>query len=191
MNEVGAKEKDKKDKDEQELVHINVHVGVFFDGTNNNANNNKWYEWFETAGSVEKSHAYNNTIVLDKERKISNPAILSALYTSKSSNNSEQSTDKYLHLYIEGSGTKGYQMKNSAADFVLNNGKPVNGLGFGLGPTGVVAKVSKAIKYISTRIEAEEINKSTVIDKIHFYVFIFVPGCSQCRRTRWSLAQRI
>lgn len=181
MNEVGAKEKDKKDKDEQELVHINVHVGVFFDGTNNNANNNKWYEWFKTAGSVEKSHAYNNTIVLDKERKISNPAILSALYTSKSSNNSEQSTDKYLHLYIEGSGTKGYQMKNSAADFVLNNGKPVNGLGFGLGPTGVVAKVSKAIKYISTRIEAEEINKSTVIDKIHFYVFGFSRG-SACAR---------
>lgn len=181
MNEVGAKEKDKKDKDEQEVVHINVHVGVFFDGTNNNANNNKWYEWFKTAGSVEKSHAYNNTIVLDKERKISNPAILSALYTSKSSNNSEQSTDKYLHLYIEGSGTKGYQMKNSAADFVLNNGKPVNGLGFGLGPTGVVAKVSKAIKYISTRIEAEEINKSTVIDKIHFYVFGFSRG-SACAR---------
>ncbi len=181
MNEVGAKEKDKKNKDEQEIVHIKVHVGVFFDGTNNNANNNKWYEWFKTSGSVEKSHAFDNTIVLDKERKISNPAILSALYVSKSSNNTDQSNDKYLHLYIEGSGAKGYQMKNTTADFLLNNGKPVTGLGFGLGPTGVVAKVSKAITYISSRIEAEEINNNTVIDHIHYYVFGFSRG-SACAR---------
>lgn len=181
MNEVGAKEKNHQNKDEQEDVHINVHIGVFFDGTNNNANNNKWYEWFKTASSVEKSHAYNNTITLDKTSKISNPAILSALYITKDRINSEDSNDKFLHLYIEGSGTKGYQMKNQAADFLLNNGKPVNGLGFGLGPTGVVAKVSKALTYIATRIEAEELNKKTIIDKIHYYVFGFSRG-SACAR---------
>ena len=35
MSEVGAKEKDKRDKDEQEGIE-HIHIAVFFDGTSNN-----------------------------------------------------------------------------------------------------------------------------------------------------------
>ena len=45
MNEVGAKENDKNLISETSVVNIQVHIGVFFDGTNNNANNNKWYDY--------------------------------------------------------------------------------------------------------------------------------------------------
>ena len=181
MNEVGAREKDKENKNETSVVHIEVHVGVFFDGTNNNANNNKWYDWFRFTNSVEKDHALNNTIIPDKNKKISNPAILSALFVSKDNNHTQEDIhEKYLHVYIEGSGANGFQAQNQLLDIVVN-GKPVNGLGFGLGPTGVVAKVSKAIKYIGERIEAEEYNPNTIIDYIHFYVFGFSRG-SACSR---------
>lgn len=143
MNEIRAEEKDKQDRNETSVVNIEIYIGVFFDGTNNNANNNKWYDWFKFTSSVEKDHALNNTIVLDKDRKISNPAILSALFNPRESN----IRDKYLHVYIEGSGANGFQAQNLYLNSAIN-GIPLNGLGFGLGSTGVVAKVSKAIKYI-------------------------------------------
>ena len=55
MNEVGAEEKPRTIKNETSVVHIEVHIGVFFDGTNNNANNNKWYDWFRFTGPVVAS----------------------------------------------------------------------------------------------------------------------------------------
>lgn len=180
MNEVGAKENDKNLISETSVVNIHVHIGVFFDGTNNNANNNKWYDWFKLNCFVEKDHALNNTIVLDKDLNISNPAILSSLFISRENNMSKGSHDKYLHVYIEGSGANGFQAQNQLLDFAIN-GKPVKGLGFGLGSTGVVAKVSKAIKYIGDRIRIEEKNANTIIDYIHFYVFGFSRG-STCSR---------
>lgn len=181
MNEVGAKEKGKKRRSETPKVDIEVHIGVFFDGTNNNANNNKWYDWFKFTSSVEKDHALNNTIILDNKKKISNPAILSSLFISKDNNHREEGIhEKYLHVYIEGSGANGFQAQNKILDFVVN-GKPVVGLGFGLGETGVVAKVSKAVKYIGERIKIEEKNPNTEIKYIHFYVFGFSRG-SACAR---------
>lgn len=176
MNEIRAEEKDKQDRNETSVVNIEIYIGVFFDGTNNNANNNKWYDWFKFTSSVEKDHALNNTIVLDKDRKISNPAILSALFNPRESN----IRDKYLHVYIEGSGANGFQAQNLYLNSAIN-GIPLNGLGFGLGSTGVVAKVSKAIKYIGESIETEENNPNTNIDYIHFYIFGFSRG-SACSR---------
>ena len=90
MNEVGAKENDKQNKKENAVVDIEFHIGVFFDGTNNNANTNEWLDWFKPTSIVEKNHALKNTIqfgdvskeeqllvVPTKYRKNSNPAILS------------------------------------------------------------------------------------------------------------------
>lgn len=188
MNEVGAKENDKTLISETSVVNIQVHIGVFFDGTNNNANNNKWYDWFKLNSFVEKDHALNNTIVLDKNLNISNPAILSSLFISRENNMSKESNDKYLHVYIEGSGANGFQAQNQLLDFAIN-GKPVKGLGFGLGSTGVVAKVSKAIKYIGERIRLEEKNPNTIIDYIHFYVFGFSRGSTCSRLLSYIIAR--
>ena len=196
MNEVGAKENDKQKNDETAVVDIELHIGVFFDGTNNNANTNEWLDWFKPTSIVEKNHALKNSIqygdvskeeqllkVPSKYRKNSNPAILSSLYYSKASSNSKdnnETKDKFLHVYIEGSGANGFQAENKIVEFIIN-GKAVKGLGFGVGPTGVVAKVSKAINYIGQRVEKEENNAFTKIKYIHFYVFGFSRG-SACAR---------
>lgn len=204
MNEVGAKENDKQNKKENAVVDIELHIGVFFDGTNNNANTNEWLDWFKPTSIVEKNHAYKNTIqfgdvskeeqllkVPSKYRKNSNPAILSSLYYSKASSNSEEKENiknKFLHVYIEGSGANGFQAENKIVDFIIN-GKAVKGLGFGVGPTGVVAKVSKAIEYVGQRVEKEENNAFTKIKYIHFYVFGFSRGSACARLLSYIVAR--
>lgn len=180
MNIIDAKVVKTEQQTEKQICDIDIHIGVFFDGTNNNANNNKWIDWFKLTRIVEKDHALNNTIELDKESKISNPAILSALFTSQAKDEDGNGRNRYMHVYIEGSGANGFQVKNRALDFVIN-GKAVRGLGFGLGSTGVVAKVSKAINYIGEGIEGYEMDENVEIKSIHFYVFGFSRG-SACAR---------
>ncbi len=202
MNEIGAKEKDKSKKDETANVEIELHVGVFFDGTNNNANTNEFLDWFKFTSVVEKNHALKNTIQFGdvskekqfekaptKYRKNSNPAILSSLFYAKASNEKNQSeTKKFLHIYIEGSGANGFQADNSVVDFIIN-GKAVKGLGFGVGPTGVVAKVCKAIKYIGQRVEKEAGKAFVTIKDIHFYVFGFSRGSTSARLFSYIVAR--
>ena len=162
MNEVGAKEKVESQYNETSVVKIDIHVGVFFDGTNNNANTNNWLDWLKFSSIVEKNHAYNNTIKFSeaqkegkedkdersiKYRKNSNPAI----------NHASNDNSKFLHVYIEGAGANGFQAESKIVDFMIN-GKAIKGLGFGVGSTGVVAKVSKAVKYVADRIKSEEKN---------------------------------
>lgn len=209
MNEVGAKEKDKEQRKNTPQVEIDLHIGVFFDGTNNNANTNEWLDWFKLTSIVEKNHALKNTIKFGegeeteekdespsgaaksdkamfikepkKYRKNSNPAILSSLFYAKALDENNKSTDKkVLHVYIEGSGANGFQADSKVVDFLIN-GKAVKGLGFGVGKTGVVAKVCKAIRYIRQRVKKEENNHFTKIKDIHFYVFGFSRG-SACAR---------
>lgn len=198
MNEVGAKKIDKSQQKRSEKVDIEIHIGVFFDGTNNNANNNKLVDWFNLDYFTEKKHALNNSIIPNPEKKLSNPAILSSLFMTdsnnnyknrkKEGNNTEEGLEKYLHVYIEGSGANGFQAQNQIVDFA-QNGKAVVGLGFGLGSTGVVAKVSKAIKYISERIDLEESNNNTNITNIHFYIFGFSRGSTCARLLSYLIAR--
>lgn len=195
MNEVGAKEKVESQYNETSVVKIDIHVGVFFDGTNNNANTNNWLDWLKFSSIVEKNHAYNNTIKFSeaqkegkedkdessiKYRKNSNPAILSKLFYTKSINHASNDNSKFLHVYIEGAGANGFQAESKIVDFMIN-GKAIKGLGFGVGSTGVVAKVSKAVKYVADRIKSEEKNNFTEISYIHFYIFGFSRG-SACAR---------
>ena len=188
MEEVGANNKDKKDKQETPVVDIDIHVGVFFDGTNNNANVNEWKDWFKIEYFRGRSRAYGNRIKLDPLKKNSNPAILSSLFATGGSETYGNVNEKYLHVYIEGSGANEFQADNEVLDIILH-GKPVKGLGFGVGSTGVVAKVSKAIKYVSERIEAEELNAFTNIQHIHFYVFGFSRGSACARLFSYIIAR--
>lgn len=184
MDEVGAKNKNKEKKSENSIVNVEMHIGVFFDGTNNNANVNKALDWLKLSYYVERSQSMENRIVLDRLRKNSNPAILSSLFYSGSQNagvGDNGSVEKYLKVYVEGSGTNGFHSENEALEIAMHHGKPLKGLGFGVGSTGVVAKVSKAVKYISERIDSEKDNHFATIKGIHFYVFGFSRG-SACAR---------
>ena len=194
MNEVGAREQVNENSTNRQNVDIDIHVGVFFDGTNNNANNNELKDWFLLAYFQERRHALNNTIIPSPQKKLSNPAILSSLFMTDNSNgyrnksgNDSNVKEKYLRVYVEGSGANGFKAQNKVIDFITQ-GKPVKGLGFGVGSTGVVAKVSKAIKYISERVDIEE-STNTQIKNIHFYVFGFSRGSTSARLFSYLVAR--
>lgn len=100
----------------------------------------------------------------------SNIAILYSTYNPKS----EESENAYYHLYIEGSGATDITNNN-----VLESEMNINGLGFGLGNTGVVALVSKAVYYVNNYIESikSTFKKDNKVN-IHFNVFGFSRGAT-------------
>lgn len=85
----------------------------------------------------------------------------------------------YYDLYIEGAG---------ATDIVEPSESNVNGLGFGLGETGVTALVSKAINNITEFLQSSKAC-FTVDTNYHFYVFGFSRG-STCARLFAELTTR-
>lgn len=99
----------------------------------------------------------------------SNIAILYSAYNPEPHN----TQSKQYKIYIEGSG---------ATDISKNSSMNINGLGFGLGKTGVVALVSKAVYYINNFIESikSQFPKGGKVN-IHFNVFGFSRGAT-CSR---------
>lgn len=108
-------------------------------------------------------------------RGYSNVAILYSLLEDKK----DDDTQLYYNIYIEGAG---------ATDISMTSDMNPNGLGFGLGKTGVTALVSKAIYHIYTHLigRVERFDKNT---KFHFYVFGFSRG-STCARLFSHLTTR-
>ena len=217
----------------------NVHIAVFFDGTNNNAvqqiifhsykekkgkyslvnkeskgqfddavklkediekletelailssgSNTCYYNVEEISriyGEINKKKELLSEInlhpILDRQymsgisdRGYSNVSILYSLL--KTQTNTDK--DIYYDLYVEGSG---------ATDITESYDSNINGLGFGLGKTGVTALVSKAIKEITVKLrnDKDKFGKDT---KYHFYVFGFSRG-STCARLFAELTTR-
>lgn len=113
------------------------------------------------------------------ESGFSNIAVLYSLFNCEAFEQSEEQPSKSIKFYIEGSG---------ANDMSSNTTNNINGLGFGLGLTGVTALVSKGIKRVNNYIES----LSSYIDdntKIHFYVFGFSRGAT-CARLFTHIATR-
>ena len=136
--------------------------------------------------SIEKlqveAHIDANAMVSDDKNGYSNIAILHSLLKS------QENTDdtKYYNLYIEGSGANDIVTSRGKTG-LLDEGNP-NGLGFGVGLTGVTALVSKAVKYIYNYLSplVTHLNENT---KYHFYVFGFSRGAT-CARLFTQLAAR-
>lgn len=116
------------------------------------------------------------------ENGFSNIAVMYSLFDCEALTNvgkEEDKPSKSIKLYIEGSG---------ANDMTRLTKMNVNGLGFGLGLTGVTALVSKGIKRVTEYVDSlsAEINDST---KIHLYVFGFSRGAT-CARLFTHVATR-
>lgn len=120
----------------------------------------------------------------DNENGYSNIAILHSL-TNEQKNNNE---NIYKTLYIEGSGANDISTTKGNTLYLFE--KNTNGLGFGLGKTGVTALVSKAIDYIYNFLNSKSIKSKLNNDiKYHFYVFGFSRGAT-CARLFTELATR-
>lgn len=242
---VGAKEPEKQDPTETQKIK-DVHIGVFFDGTNNNMVQTALFHTYKSkkispektlplkknyeniSGLLQRQKELMTAIALatssfdglninsiqteqilamqkdleivnekidkfqaetkintnvmhaDSENGYSNVAILHSLlkYQFNTSDN------LYHNLYIEGSGANDIGTTQGDTYFEGN----INGLGFGLGNTGVTALVSKAVKHIYSYLKT---NTSILSDdtKYHFYVFGFSRG-STCARLFSELATR-
>ena len=118
----------------------------------------------------------------DKEKGYSNIAILYSLLQDKESNDDEI----HFNLYIEGSGANDVAFSEGETG-LLDEGN-INGLGFGLGKTGVTALVSKAIKYIYDYLVSVK-SKLDENTNYHFYVFGFSRGAT-CARLFSELTTR-
>lgn len=118
----------------------------------------------------------------DKENGYSNIAILHSL--SKTCNDTDNAI--YKTLYIEGSGAN--DIATTKGNILYPFEKNTNGLGFGLGNTGVTALVSKAIKYIYDFLNSikSKLDENT---EYHFYVFGFSRGAT-CARLFSELTTR-
>jgi len=103
----------------------------------------------------------------EKEKGYSNIAILYGLLASQENNDD----DIYYNIYVEGSG---------ATDITNKNESNINGLGFGLGKTGVTALVSKAVRAVHDYINSNK-PKLSWDTNYHFYVFGFSRGATCAR----------
>lgn len=118
----------------------------------------------------------------DNEQGYSNIAILHSLIQDKKSNDDAI----YFNLYIEGSGANDVAFSEGETGLLAEGN--VNGLGFGLGKTGVTALVSKAIKYIYDHLNSVK-SKLDENTNYHFYVFGFSRGAT-CARLFTELTTR-
>lgn len=107
----------------------------------------------------------------------SNVAIL---YSAYNPNPENEKASKTYKIYIEGAG---------ATDISEISKMNINGLGFGLGETGVVALVSKAVYYVNNYIESIKSTFQNETVNIHFNVFGFSRGAT-CSRLFSNLVTR-
>ncbi|CAZ94494.1 T6SS phospholipase effector Tle1-like catalytic domain-containing protein [Zobellia galactanivorans] len=162
---------------------IDITIGVFFDGTLNNAKNTKARLAFEKAGNttwegrkyreIKSNNADDDTGSYDND--LSNVARMEPAYVKKESGEELQTS-----IYIEGIGTINYGADDE------------KGKGLGEGPTGIPGKVEKAceqaaikIKDLLDRSEAEKI-KILRID-----VFGFSRGAAAARHFIYKITRKI
>lgn len=128
-----------------------------------------------------QSHIDIGAMYSDKENGYSNIAILHSLLKEQSNTDKEL----YYNIYVEGSGAN--DIARSLGETGLFDKGNINGLGFGLGLTGVTALVSKAVKYVYNYLTSvDNLDDDT---KYHFYVFGFSRGAT-CARLFAELATR-
>lgn len=181
-----------------------IHIGVFFDGTSNNMVRTAM-KHKEKSGVVEKNpdltrlsgdkkkeaalnvdikeeDLFQSSVGMKDESadKYSNVSILYSLFDPRLIEQSDQSKLIKAHkFYVEGSG---------ATDIANPISMNPNGLGFGLGKTGVTALVSKAVRAVTEYINSlsSQIDQNT---KLRFYVFGFSRGAT-CSRLFSHLVTR-
>lgn len=169
-----------KESKEKKLEYCqNCKCNVFND--TNNINN-----WIKTKYNTNRNfwgkdaiRQFKNAHTEYKPTKCGGFSNIAILYSGYKPEPKKKNSKQYS-IYIEGAGA--VDLSHQILGKLKGN---VNGLGFGLGETGVVALVSKAVYYVNNYIESiksefKELNEGEKIN-IHFNVFGFSRGAS-CSR---------
>lgn len=160
---------DAKTFQKEEPSHIEdlkeIHIGVFFDGTNNNMQTSMAKSYRKTGKiTPEKTAAKSD---FDADAGYSNIAALDSMFRAGHRDNK-----LFLKVYQRGAGA-------NKSRFVHNAVTSLKGLGFGVKNDGVIDLVSETIKYIND-ILAFYKDKSEQLE-IHFYIYGFSRGATCAR----------
>ncbi|KPH14673.1 DUF2235 domain-containing protein [Chryseobacterium sp. ERMR1:04] len=156
---------------------INIRIGIFFDGTQNNRSNTK-------AGGNEPG--YDPTIE-EKEAYNEYSNKKDDSYTNDLSNVARkeyhyfEDKSKYIgKVYIEGIATE---------DLQGDIDKPLNhkGLAYGAGSTGIIAKVQKGCQIVAEKID--ELKNKFEVNTIILDVFGFSRGAAAARNFVYEVNQ--
>lgn len=197
IGEINANGTKQSSKSERENLPYVVIFGVFFDGTGNNMiqkkrakalkkklddfgddlNKDKLLEAHqELQLSNNGSNSIAEELVKDEESDFSNIAALHNSYIglNKSQQASMEENEgvkiRIFNIYIQGAGTN--EVWTDTSNFV--------GAGFGLGDTGVVALVTKAIRLIDIVVKGLTMDFE-LDNKVYFDVFGFSRGATCAR----------
>jgi hypothetical protein len=170
-------------------VNARIRVGVFFDGTGNNADNSDTV-YYDYKDKFTKEFAIDTTKVPEYKHKgfkvksdssywnsYSNVRLLHDIYEEKSNDFTDPKFNKdphyyiQLRVYVQGIGT----LKDFEDD--------QEGTGFGEGDRGVIARVQKACIDITERIKIEfdDYKNPLYIESLEFDVFGFSRGAAAAR----------
>ncbi len=142
-----------------------IHIGVFFDGTNNNMQTN-----------LAKSYRKNGRITPEKKADeedfddnegYSNIAALDSMFKA-----GHRENKLFLKIYQRGAGAN----KNR---FVPNAATSLKGLGFGVKNDGVIDLVSETVLYIHNILLFYKQKADDI--EIHFYIYGFSRGATCAR----------
>lgn len=197
---VNASSKEKQEKSLKPKMPRKIYFGIFFDGTGNNMiqyadavnfrkqqGGGSWWEawnWndeWEVKENAEMGNEYGANKLgsgpIKKNSDYSNVAILHSVYRAMSPEQLQEQMESHkvymYNIYVEGPGQEEVSTHTKAQD-ALNMG----GSGWGLGSTGVVALVSKAVAMVRIRIDGLGLDKD---DELHFDVFGFSRGAACAR----------
>lgn len=204
---IGGKDIEKESMLQEKTV-VDIYIGIFFDGTNNNKVqaaigrrfrqeskvNAKGFAYVDqqsqeqllqddrkryAISSKSKDEAENREVAEILDDKVSdevygkyrNSNSQNVSYTNVAILESFYKTDAtHYSLYVEGSGSD-MDFDSTGADFI--------GLALGAGDNGVVAKVGKALDFISNFILSSKPNGQKY--RLHFDVFGFSRGATAAR----------
>ena len=185
------------EKNSENQNNIDIHIGVFFDGTGNNmvrevydkykikqekenksrtpysdSNEDEWLREINLHPNVSDEELSRHEGNEEAEHAFSNVAVLYSLFNPDIIKQQNQSSNSIINsFYIEGAGT------SDMSKYFKTN---AIGAGFGTGDTGVVALVSKAVRSVSDFLLSLQ-NQISSDTKVHFYIFGFSRGATCAR----------
>ena len=170
-------EEEEEELEEKPPVGITLRIGVFFDGTLNNAHNGEIGQLCGATHAIkpENLDATCKPYMMDPDSSYANDdtnvSKLHSLYAVSSSlQDSEDPSQFFQKVYVEGIGTSSGQ-----ADSTM-------GFGFGRGATGVSGKVEKAFSNITEIIYSfAKANPTAKIVNLTFDTFGFSRGAASAR----------
>ncbi|MEE4106183.1 T6SS phospholipase effector Tle1-like catalytic domain-containing protein [Pseudomonas viridiflava] len=159
-------------------LRVTIRAGVFFDGTGNNRLNSRigadCQALMEVNGErhIRECAGRHSDLSSSYSNDLTNIARLVDLYRDQQiAANDGGGLRVYWPIYVSGAGTT-----SGSRDSLWP------GQSFGRGPTGVVAKVERAIRKLDSRLRAfPQLNPGCVIEAIELDVFGFSRGAASAR----------